>query len=92
MLCYTYILGFCKKTLNKSLSTNDGVDLSSIFSDFWVDFMQSWQFSNEISNFIGIQIQIFIQYLFTKWSILLNQSLPNRFFCAPIFSICTIST
>ena len=53
---HTWVL---QKTLNKSLSTNDGVDLSSIFSDFWVDFMQSWQFSNEISNFIGIQIQIF---------------------------------
>ena len=57
MLIHTWVLQ--KKTLNKSLSTNDGVDLSSIFSDFWVDVMQSWQFSNEISNFIGIQIQIF---------------------------------
>ena len=82
-----HILEFCKKTRDKSLSTNDGVDLSSIFSDFWVDFMQSFQFSNEISNFIGIQIQLFfIQQLFTKSSILLNQGLLNRVFSAATFS------
>ena len=67
---HTY-LGFAKKTLNKSLSTNDGVDLSSIFSDFWVDVMQSWQYSNEISNFIGIQIQLFSS----------NICLQNGVFC-----------